>query len=316
MSSYDKLKVFAGNASQALAKDIVDALGIPLGSLSLSQFADGEVNLSINETVRGCDVFLVQATSKPVNDHLMELLVLIDACKRSSAARITCVMPYYGYARQDRRIKSRDPITAKLVADLITAAGADRVLIMELHSEAIQGFFNLPVDHIQGAPILVEYFKGRDLSQGVVVSPDVGAVKRSRAFAEVLDLPIAIIDKRRPRANEAVVANIIGDVKGKDCILVDDMIDTGGTLLGAGQALMDAGAASITAAASHGVFSGSAIEDLKASPFKEVIILDTIPLKPEQALDKITVLPTGDLLAKVINSIHEEQALTDLFQKQ
>ncbi len=311
------IKIFAANASPELAKAVADKLGLPLGKSEVKQFSDGEISVSIGETVRGSDVFIIQSTSNPVNDNIMEMLIMMDAFKRSSAGRITAVIPYFGYARQDRKAKSRDPISAKLVADLLAAAGADRVLTMDLHAPQIQGFFDIPVDHLVGAPLLASYFvdkfkeKHDDL---VVVSPDLGSVTRARNFAAKLDAPLAIVDKRRPKANSCEVMNIIGDVRDKRLIILDDMVDTGGSLCNAAKALIEIGGAKeVTAAATHGVLSGPAIERLQESPIKELVLLDTIQLPEEKRIDKIKILPTATVFAKAIERIYEDQPLSTLF---
>lgn len=313
------IKIFAANASVTLATQISDALGLPLGKSEVKTFSDGEIYVSINETVRGSDVFVVQSTCHPVNNHIMELLIMIDAFKRASAGRITAVIPYFGYARQDRKAKSRDPISAKLVADLIATAGADRVLTMDLHAPQIQGFFNIPVDHLLGVPLLVPYFTNRYRAKEtrenlVIVSPDLGSVTRARNFAQKLDVPIAIVDKRRQRANSSEVMNIIGDVRDKELIIVDDMIDTGGSLVGAAKALKEIGGArSIRACATHGVLSGEAIRKIEESYIEEVILLDTIPLPPEKKIDKITCLNTAEVFAEAIERIYEDLPISSLF---
>ena len=319
MFSYGKeLKVFAGNSNPALSKSICQSLGKEMGNCVAKSFADGECSISVYEPVRGADVFILQSTCKSVNDNLMELLVMIDAMKRASAGRITAVIPYFGYARQDRKAKSRDPISAKLVANLITTAGADRVLTMDLHANQIQGFFDIPVDNLMGAPLFANHFvsrfgKGND--DVMVVSPDVGSVARVRAFAHKLDMKMAIVDKRRERANESEVMNIIGDVRGKTVILLDDMIDTAGSLTGAAKALVEMGGAKeIYACASHGVLSGSAIERIENSCIKEVLLLDTIPYPVDQpACSKIKYLPVGPVFAEAIERIHTESSIATLF---
>ena len=312
------IKIFACNSNKKLAADIAACMGLPLGRCTVGAFADGEVSISIEESVRGSDVFVIQSTCGPVNNNLMELLIMIDALKRASAGRITAVVPYYGYARQDRKAKARDPISAKLVADLISVAGVDRVLSMDLHVAQIQGFFNIPVDHLMGTPILAPYFieKFRDIphDQIAVVSPDLGSVTRARKFAERLDCPIAIIDKRRPRANVSEVMNIIGDVHGKTVVLVDDMVDTAGTLCHGAEALMKLGGAKeVYACATHGVLSGPAIERIEASPIKEVVLLDTIPLTEEKKIDKIVTLPVAPTFAEAIERIYEDKPLGTMF---
>ena len=312
-----KIKVFSGNSNPELARQIAAKLGVELSEASVTKFSDGEISVSIGETVRGVDVFVIQSTCSPVNDNFMELLIMIDAFRRASAGRITAVMPYFGYARQDRKAKARDPISAKLCAEMLEAAGADRVLTMDLHASQIQGFFDIPVDNLLGTSVLMPYFSekiGVGNEDYVVVSPDLGSVGRARKFTERLDLPLAIIDKRRQRANVCEVMNIIGDVRGKKVLLVDDMIDTAGTLCNAAGALITLGGAlEVYACASHGVLSGPAIERLENSVIKEVYILDTVPLSPEKQLDKITVLPVADMFAEAIRRIYEEVAVSDLF---
>lgn len=311
------IKIFTGNAYPKAAEDIAKNLGLPLGKCAVGHFADGEVSVSPEETVRGSDVFIVQSTCNPVNDNLMELIIMIDAFRRASAGRITAVIPYFGYARQDRKAKARDPISAKVVANMLTAAGADRVLTMDLHAAQIQGFFDIPVDHLMGAPILTPYFQPivhHHEDEYVAVSPDHGSVNRVRKFAEKLDIPLAIIDKRRPKANVSEVMNIIGDVKDKDVILVDDMIDTAGTLCNAAKAIMEKGGAkSVTACATHGVLSGPAIQRIKDSVIKEVVLLDTIALPEEKRIDKITVLPVAPVFAQAIQRIYEDSPISPLF---
>ena len=312
------IKIFAANASVALASQISDALGLPLGKSEVKNFSDGEIYVSINETVRGSDVFVVQSTCHPVNNHIMELLIMIDAFKRASAGRITAVIPYFGYARQDRKAKSRDPISAKLVADLIATAGADRVLTMDLHAPQIQGFFNIPVDHLLGVPLLVPYFANRYRAKEsrenlVIVSPDLGSVTRARNFAQKLDVPIAIVDKRRQRANSSEVMNIIGEVEGRDVVIVDDMIDTAGTLCNAAGAIKARGAKSVTACATHGVLSGPAIGRIRDSALDEVALLDTIVLPPEKQIEKIKVLSVAPVLAEAVARIYSDKPVSTLF---
>ena len=311
------IKIFSANASPELAYAVAEELGLPVGRSEVKQFSDGEISVSIGETVRGSDVFIIQSTSAPVNDNIMEMLIMMDAFKRASAGRITAVIPYFGYARQDRKAKSRDPISAKLVADLIAAAGADRVLTMDLHAPQIQGFFNIPVDHLVGAPLLASYFVDRfreNHDDLVVVSPDLGSVTRARNFAAKLDAPLAIVDKRRPKANSCEVMNIIGDVKDKRLIILDDMVDTGGSLCNAAKALIEIGGAKeVTACATHGVLSGPAIERLQASPIKELVLLDTIQLPEEKRIDKIKILPTAPVFAKAIERIYEDRPISTLF---
>ncbi|MBQ5324923.1 MAG: ribose-phosphate pyrophosphokinase, partial [Oscillospiraceae bacterium] len=300
------IKIFAANSSKELAQKIADQMGMPLCKCEVSTFSDGEIAVSIQETVRGSDVFVVQSTNAPVNNNLMELLIMIDALKRASAGRITAVMPYYGYARQDRKSKSRDPITAKLVADLITTAGADRVLTMDLHAAQIQGFFNIPLDHLVGMPILAREFVKKGIEDLVVVSPDLGSVTRARNFANFLDAPIAIIDKRRPKANVSEVMNIIGDIKDKNVVIIDDIIDTAGTLCNAANALKERGAKSVRACATHGVLSGPAIQRIKDSAIEELILLDTIQLPEEKHLDKIDVVTVAEVFAEAIKRIYND----------
>ena len=318
MISHGKnIKILAGNSHPALAMQIASALGLPLAKCTVGHFADGEVSVSISETVRGSDVFLIQSTCNPVNDNLMELLVMIDACKRASAGRITAVIPYFGYARQDRKSKARDPISAKLVADIITAAGADRVLTMDLHAQQLQGFFDIPVDNLMGASVLIPYIAGkfgRGRDDVMIISPDLGSVTRCRKFCEKLDYRLAIIDKRSPRANVSEVMNIIGDVKGKTCILSDDLIDTAGTLCHAAEALIKIGGAKeVYACASHGVLSGPAIQRLEESPIKKLTLLDTIPLPAEKRSDKIELLQVAPVFTEAIARIYEESSVSPLF---
>ena len=318
MISHGKnIKILAGNSHPALAMQIASALGLPLGKCEVGHFADGEVSVSIGETVRGSDVFLIQSTCGPVNDNLMELLIMIDACKRASAGRITAVIPYFGYARQDRKSKARDPISAKLVADILTAAGADRVLTMDLHAHQLQGFFDIQVDNLMGASVLIPYIAGkfgRSRDDVMIVSPDLGSVTRCRKFCEKLDYRLAIIDKRRPRANVSEVMNIIGDVKDKICILSDDLIDTAGTLCHAAEALIKIGGAKeVYACATHGVLSGPAIERLEASPIKKLTLLDTIPLPAEKRIDKIELLQVAPVFTEAIARIYEESSVSPLF---
>ncbi len=319
MISHGKeLKVFAGNSNPALAKGICECLGRTLGDSGASRFADGECSVSVYEPVRGADVFIVQSTCKPVNDNLMELLVMMDALKRASAGRITAVIPYFGYARQDRKAKSRDPISAKLVANLITKAGADRVLTMDLHANQIQGFFDIPVDDLRGAPLFAHYFIerfGKGNEDIMVVSPDVGSVARARSFSHKLEVNMAIVDKRREKANQSEVMNIIGDVRDKTVILLDDMVDTAGSLCNAARALMDIGGAKeIYACASHGVLSGPAIERIAASPIKELTLLDSIPYPEDrEKCDKIHYLPVAPMFAEAIERIYEEVSISSLF---
>lgn len=315
------IKLFAGNASKELADDISKELFMDLGGLEAAKFSDGEIEVSVKDTVRGRDVFIIQSTSTPVNDNLMELLIIIDAVKRASAGRITAVIPYFGYARQDRKARPRDPITAKLVADLITSAGADRVLTMDLHAAQIQGFFDIPVDHLFGNPILTKYYKKKfsqiikehpeDL---VIVSPDVGSVKRARQMATKMGVSLAIVDKRRPKPNVMEVMNIIGDIKGKTCIMVDDMIDTAGTMCQGAQALIDNGAKEVYACCTHAVMSGPAIERIKASPIKELVFLDTYAVPEEKMLDNFVKLSVAPIFAEAIRRIYEDKPISKLYE--
>ncbi len=313
------IKVFSGNAYPKAAEEIAKSLGLPLGRCTVGHFADGEVSVSLEESVRGSDVFIVQSTCNPVNDNLMELIIMIDAFRRASAGRITAVIPYFGYARQDRKAKARDPISAKVVANMLVAAGADRVLTMDLHASQIQGFFDIPVDHLMGAPILTPYFQPivhHHEDEYVAVSPDHGSVNRVRKFAEKLDIPLAIIDKRRPKANVSEVMNIIGDVKGKKCIILDDMVDTAGTLCNAAKALIEVGGAkSVTACATHGPLSGPAIQRIKDSVLEELVLLDTIPISEEKRAEcgKITVLPVAPVFAEAIERIYGDRPVSPLF---
>lgn len=310
------IKIFSCNSNKQVAQQIATGLGLPLGKADVTTFSDGEISVSLHESVRGSDVFIVQSTCAPVNSNLMEMLIMIDAAKRASAARITAVIPYMGYARQDRKAKARDPISAKLVADLITTAGADRVLTMDLHAAQIQGFFDIPVDHLLGVPLLVPHFveKLAEVHDDVViVSPDFGSVNRARNFAQRFDAPIAIIDKRRQRANVCEVMNIIGDVKDKTVVLVDDMIDTAGTLCNAARAVIEIGGArEVYACATHGVLSGPAFERIAASPIKEVVLLDTIP-QDTARLDKLVMLPVAPVFSEAIERIYEDKPVSTLF---
>ena len=300
---FSDLKLFTCNAHPELANEIAELMGIKVGKSTVNKFSDGEIQVSIWESVRDCDVYVVQPTCAPVNDHLMELLIMIDALKRASAGRINAVIPYYGYARQDRKAKARDPITAKLVANLIQAAGADRVISMDLHANQIQGYFDIPVDHLLGLPILTKYFKEKNLDNVVVVSPDHGSVTRARNMAERLDAPIAIVDKRRPEPNKSEIMNIIGDIDGKNCILLDDMIDTAGTICNAASALIELGAKNVYACATHGVLSGPAKERLEKSPIQELVLLNTLPIDDEKKLDKMTFISVGPIFSEVITRV-------------
>lgn len=310
-----KMKLIAGNASKELATKIAECLGTELVDCQVDTFSDGEIAVTINETIRGCDVFVIQSTSSPVNNNLMELLILIDALKRASVGSVAAVIPYYGYARQDRKAKARDPITAKLVANLITAAGADRVLTMDLHAGQIQGYFDIPVDHLLGGKILADYFKDLSIDDLVVVSPDLGSVTRSRKFANNIskEVPIAIIDKRRPKPNVSEVMNIIGEVEGKNVILLDDMIDTAGTIVNAASALKKFGAKDVYACCTHGVLSGPAIERIENSDIKELIVLDTIELPEEKRIEKIKIMSVANIFADAINRIYTCDSVSKLF---
>lgn len=309
------IKIFAGNSSKKLAKAICEQLDLDLGKLEVGKFSDGETAVNIKESVRGCDVFIIQSTNTPVNDNLMELLLIIDACKRASAMRITAVIPYFGYARQDRKARARDPISAKLVADILQTAGADRVLTMDLHSSQLQGFFNIPVDNLMGMPVLAKHFKKVGVPSNLtIVSPDMGSVVRSRAMASKFDAPLAIIDKRRPMANVMEVMNIIGDVKGRSCLMLDDMIDTAGTICQGAQALIDNGASEVVACCSHAVLSGPAIERLKASKLSKIIVLDTIELPEEKRIDKIEVVTISDLFAEAIERVYTDLPISKLYE--
>ena len=321
MISYgEKIRILCGNSNPEFAKTICEALNVPMGKATVKRFADGEASVSLEETVRGADVFLVQSTCKPVNDHMMELLVMIDACRRASAGRITAVMPYFGYARQDRKAKSRDPISAKLVANMLTAAGADRVLTMDLHASQIQGFFDIPLDHLQGNVTFVDYFMKKfpedvyNHEDFVVVSPDVGSVARARNFASKVHMGLAIVDKRRPKANVSEVMNIIGDVEGKTCILYDDMVDTAGSLCNAAKALIEIGGAKeVYACATHGVLSGPAYDRIEESPLKEMVFLNTIPETRNTPSNKLKYLDVAPVFARAIEHIHGATSIADLF---
>ena len=310
------IKIFSGSSNKDVAQGIAGCLGLPLGKSNCCTFSDGEIAVSLNESVRGSDCFIVQSTCTPVNDNLMEMLIMIDAMKRASAGRITAVMPYFGYARQDRKAKARDPISAKLCADIITAAGADRILTMDLHANQIQGFFNIPVDHLIGAPILAAHMRekmGTNADDYVVVSPDLGSVTRARNFAAKIGCGLAIIDKRRQKANVSEVMNIIGGAKGKRVILVDDMIDTAGTLCNAAEAIIEkGGAVDVTACATHAVLSGPAIDRIKKSPIKEVILLDTVPIPEDKMLDKFTILPVAPVFAEAIERIYSDKPVSPI----
>lgn len=315
-STESAIKIFTGNAHPALAKGICDELGVPLGRCTVGTFSDGEISVDIPETVRGVDVYVVQPTCTPVNDNLMELLILIDAFKRASAGRINAVVPYYGYARQDRKAKARDPITSKLVADLLTSAGADRVVTMELHASQIQGYFNIPLDHLKTIHLIADHYRTYqhlNKENTVVLSPDIGGTKRARNLAALLDLPIAIIEKRRPKANVSEVMNIIGDVENKHVIIIDDIIDTAGSITKAAQVAKDFGALDVYTACTHPVLSGPAIDRIQESVICELLVTDTIPLAEDKKLDKIKVLTVAPLLAEAIRRIHGNKSISILF---
>ncbi|MCL2426802.1 MAG: ribose-phosphate pyrophosphokinase [Oscillospiraceae bacterium] len=317
MAKNKDIKIICGNSNIPFAEDVCRNIGVRLGNTVVSTFSDGEIAVSLNETVRGSDVFIVQSTCTPINDHLLEMLIMVDACKRASASRVTCVMPYFGYARQDRKAKARDPISAKLVANLITSAGTDRVLTMDLHAAQIQGFFDIPVDNLVGSPLFVDYYhkKFETSDDTIIVSPDIGSVARARAFALKMGLGLAIIDKRREKANQAEVMNIIGSVEGKRVILYDDMVDTAGSLCEAANALVQIGGAEeIYACASHGVLSGSAIDRIEDSVIKEVVFTDTIPYSGNKESQKIKYITAAPLFAEAINRIYEEVSISTLFR--
>ncbi|MDR0861763.1 MAG: ribose-phosphate pyrophosphokinase [Oscillospiraceae bacterium] len=317
MSHGREIKIFAGNSNIPLAEKICKSISTKLGESLVKTFEDGEVSVSLFETVRGLDVFLIQSTSTPVNDHLMELLIMIDACKRASAGRITAVIPYFGYARQDRKAKARDPISAKLVANLITSAGADRVLTMDLHAAQIQGFFDIPVDNLLAARFFADHYIskfGTGNPDFIVASPDVGSVARARSFAERMDIGLAIVDKQREKANESKVKNVIGDVKGKNVLLLDDMVDTAGSLCGAAKALRDKGALDIYACATHGVLSGAAIDNINASVLTELLLMDTISHKAGRKCEKIKYLESSTIFSEAITRIYEEVSVSTLFR--
>ncbi|HJV47534.1 MAG TPA: ribose-phosphate diphosphokinase [Bacillota bacterium] len=308
-----KLKVFTCNANPKLAKEIADHIGLPLGNAEVVRFSDGEIQIKLNESVRGADVFVIQSTSAPVNQNLMELLIMVDALKRASAKSINVVIPYYGYARQDRKARARDPITAKLVANLLETAGAHRVIAMDLHATQIQGFFDIPVDHLLGVPILAKYFLEKNLPDIVVVSPDHGGVTRARKLAERLEAPIAIIDKRRPEPNVAEIMNIVGNIEGKTAILIDDMIDTAGTITLAANALVESGAKGVYACCTHPVLSGPAIERIANSKIQELIVTNSIALNEDLLIPKISVLSVAPIIGEAIIRVHEELSVSKLF---
>ncbi|QKY70892.1 ribose-phosphate diphosphokinase [Lentibacillus sp. CBA3610] len=307
------LKVFSLNSNRQLAEDIANHIGTELGKCTVSAFSDGEIQINIEESVRGCDVYVVQSTSSPVNQHMMELLIMIDALKRASARSINIVMPYYGYARQDRKARSREPITSKLVADLLETAGADRVITLDLHAPQIQGFFNVPIDHLQGVPLLANYFEEMNLEDIIVVSPDHGGVTRARKMADYLKAPIGIIDKRRPRPNVSEVMNIVGNIEGKTAILIDDIIDTAGTITAAANALVDNGAKEVFACCTHPVLSGPAMQRINDSKIKELVVTNSIPLTEEKQMEKVTELSVAPLIGEAITRVHELKSVSILF---
>ena len=312
------MRIFTGNANPLLAQNIADCLGIPLGQILVSRFSDGEIRVQVGENARGLDVFIVQPTCAPVNENLMELLIMLDAFRRASARRITCVVPYYGYARQDKKVKPREPITARLVANLLEVAGANRVLTVDLHAQQIQGFFNLPVDHLYAGPLIGEYLIESGLAHEncVVVSPDVAGTPRAKTLAEMLDAPFAIIAKRRPEPNKVEVMEVVGNVEGKTAIMIDDMVDTGGSLVQGAEALIERGATGVIACCTHPVLSGNAPERILNSPIRKLIVTDTIPVPPEKLNEKITVLSVAPLLAEAILRIHTDDSVSVLFERQ
>lgn len=313
-SSPENYTLLSANSNPALSKEISDIMGQPLADVDVSRFSDGEISVNIGESVRGKDCFLIQSSCPPVNDNLMELLIMIDALKRASAGRINAVIPYFGYARQDRKAKARDPITAKLVSNLIEKSGADKVVSMDLHANQIQGYFDIPVDYLLGSPVLTKYFKEKGLEDPVIVSPDHGSVVRARNMAEPLHAPIAIVDKRRPEPNKSEIMNIIGDIKGKNCILVDDMVDTAGTITNAANALEELGAKNVYACATHPLFSGPAIERVEKSAIKEMVVLNTIPLDENKKIDKITMLSVAQIFADAMDRIHRNASVSEMFK--
>lgn len=314
-SSYKdpSLKLFTLNSNKDLAEEIAKQIGTPLGKCTVSTFSDGEVQINIDESIRGCDVYVIQSTCAPVNQHIMELLIMIDALKRASARSINIVMPYYGYARQDRKARSREPITAKLMADLLETAGADRVMTLDLHAPQIQAFFDIPIDHLQGVGILSDYFASKNLDDIIVVSPDHGGVTRARRMADRLKAPIGIIDKRRPRPNVAEVMNIVGNIEGKTAILIDDIIDTAGTITLAANALVENGAKEVYACCTHPVLSGPAIERIESSQIRELVITNTIPLPDEKKIPKIVQLSVAPLIGEALIRVHEQESVSSLF---
>ncbi|MFA9559785.1 ribose-phosphate diphosphokinase [Evansella sp. AB-rgal1] len=315
MAHYEdkSLKVFTLNSNPTLAHEITKHIGIEMGKSSVTRFSDGEVQINIEESIRGCDIFVIQSTSSPANEHIMEALIMIDALKRASAKTINVVMPYYGYARQDRKARAREPITAKLVANLFETAGASRVIALDLHATQIQGFFDIPVDQLVGVPILADYFQEKALEDIVIVSPDHGGVVRARKMADRLKAPIAIVDKRRPKPNVSEVMNIVGNIEGKTCILIDDIIDTAGTITLAANAMIENGAKEVYACCTHPVLSGPAIERIQNSKIKELVVTNTIPLSEDKKISKITQLSVAELMAKAIIHVHEERSVSRLF---
>jgi len=309
----NNLKIFTLNSNKELSQEIADVVGVDLGKCSVTRFSDGEIQINIEESIRGCDVYVIQSTSDPVNEHLMELLIMVDALKRASAKRINIVIPYYGYARQDRKARAREPITAKLVANLLETSGATRVITLDLHAPQIQGFFDIPIDHLMGVPILAEYFSQKQFDDIVVVSPDHGGVTRARKLADRLKAPIAIIDKRRPRPNVAEVMNIVGNIEGKTAILIDDIIDTAGTITLGANALVENGAKEVYACCTHPVLSGPAIERIQNSTIKELVVTNSIALPEEKKIEKITQLSVAPLIGEAIIRVHEEQSVSTLF---
>ena len=312
-SIFSDYKVFTGNAHTELAEEITSIMGKTLGKATVTKFSDGEISVNLWETVRGVDVYIIQPTCDPVNDNLMELLIMIDSVKRASAGRINAVIPYYGYARQDRKAKARDPITAKLVANLLVAAGADRVLTMDLHANQIQGYFDIPVDHLVGMPIIAKYFKEKNLDDVCIVSPDHGSVTRARNMAEFFNCPIAIVDKRRPEPNKSEIMNIIGDIEGKNCIILDDMIDTAGTITNAANVIKEMGTKNVYAGATHGILSGPAIERIQSSQICELALLNTVPVKDEKLIDKMTMLSVAPLFAEAMTRVFTNGSISKLF---
>ena len=313
LSAQGELKIFSGTANRPLAQEVADFVGISLGKNEIERFSDGETGVTIDESVRGADVFVIQPLCYPVNEHLMELLIFVDALKRASPRRINAVIPYYGYARQDRKMRARDPISAKLVADLITTAGADRAITMDLHAGQIQGFFNIPVDHLLGLPIIARYFQQKNIANGVVVSPDLGGVTRARELSQRLEMPMAIIDKRRPAPNVSEIMNVIGDVKGRQAIMVDDLIDTAGTVTQGAAELINRGAGAVYACCTHAVLSGPAKQRINDSHLKELVVTNTVPLKNSLILNNVVILSVAPLIGDAIVRIHENRSVSKLF---